>query len=132
MSQTSTRKFGAESGGQTMVEISGHARQRWAERTPAETSLQAAWNQSVAVTAPAADSTAARLYEPYDALLVVKQGTLRTVLYNDGRIDTTGLTECSACGDLVDPVDDETCRWCGAKCGTTGTPGRVTLTRGDI
>jgi len=71
---------------------------------PADISLKTAWEQGIAVEAPEADSTAARLYPPYDALLVVKHTTLTTVLHNDGRLNTPGLIVCSTCSDLVDPI----------------------------
>lgn len=68
----------------------------------------------------------------YNALLAVKQGILTTVLDNDGRLEDPGLAECETCGDLVDPVEDDACPWCGEVCTTEARPGRVTITRGAI
>jgi len=114
------------------VTISEHAREQWAARTPAELSLKSAWEQSVSVVAPEADSTAARLYPPYNALLVVKHATVTTVLNNDGRLDTSGLTECPSCGDWIDPVGDDACPWCGEVCDEAARPGRITVSRGAL
>jgi hypothetical protein len=114
------------------VMISEHAQEQWAARTPAEISLKTAWERSVAVEAPEADSTAARLYPPYDALLLVQHATMATVLNNDGRLNTSGLIECPSCEDWVDPVEDDDCPWCGEDCTGSARPGSVTLTRGEI
>lgn len=134
MLTTTSQSAGGEQGGQIAlpVRISEHAQEQWAERTPAEMSLKAAWEQSVPVEAPEADSTAARLYPPYDALLLVQHATVATVLNNDGRLNTPGLVECSTCGDLVDPVEVDACPWCGDEQADTPRPGCVTITRGDI
>lgn len=134
MFTASSHSAGGTQGGQTQIPttISAHAQEQWAKRTPAEISLKAAWEQSVAVEAPEADSTAARLYPPYNALLIVQHATVATVLNNDGRINTPGLVECTSCGDLIDPVESDTCPWCGDDCAETAQPGSITLTRGDI
>ena len=135
MFTTSTQTVGVGQQGQGAVPIrmSDHARDRWIKRTPADISLEAAWNQALDVEAPEADATAARLFPPYNALLLVKHANLTTVLYNhDHRLNTPGLTDCPRCGDLIDPVDYETCPWCGADCTRTARPGCVTITRGDI
>ena len=99
---------------------------------PADISLDDAWEQSVDVVAPEADCTSARLYPPYDALLVVKHTTVTTVLHNDGRLETPGLIECAGCENLADPVDNDTCPWCGDALSGTVRSGRVTISRGDI
>jgi hypothetical protein len=135
MFTTSTQTVGVGQQGQGAVPIrmSDHARDRWIKRTPADISLEAAWNQALDVEAPEADATAARLFPPYNALLLVRHANLTTVLYNhDHRLNTPGLTDCPRCGDLIDPVDYETCPWCGADCTRTARPGCVTITRGDI
>ena len=124
---------GRQGQGTVPVTVSEHARDRWTERTPADVPLEAAWNQALDVEAPEADSTASRLFPPYNALLLVKHTTLTTVLHNhDHRLNTPGLSDCSRCGDLVDPVDHDTCPWCGEDCVRTTRPGCVTLTRGGI
>lgn len=134
MFTATSQTAGGEKRGQNSVPvtISEHAQERWAERTPAETPLTAAWGQSIPVEAPDVDCTAARLYPPYDALLVVKHATVTTVLHNDGRLNTPGLVECSACDSLRDPVDADTCPWCDAEHTGAVRPGQVTLTRGDL
>lgn len=134
MFTATSQTAGGEKRGQNTVPvtISEHAREQWAARMQTDISLKTAWEQSVAVEAPEADSTAARLYPPCNALLVVKHATVTTVLHNDGRLNTPGLIECPACDDLVDPVDDDTCPWCGEDCTEPTRPGCVTLTRGDI
>jgi hypothetical protein len=128
--QISAATGGAQGGSTTQIQIHPHAQDRWAERTPAEEPLSAAWEASVPVQVPAANATETRLYAPYDALLVYRHGLLRTVLLNDGRLECPGLDTCAACENLMDPIEDETCRWCGATTRTQGHGG-VTLTRGD-
>lgn len=131
----STRMDGVKRQGQgtVPVRVSEHAQEQWIDRMPADIPLEAAWNQALDVEAPEADSTAERLFPPYNALLLVKHTTLTTVLYNHAhRLNTPGLTDCPQCGDLVDPVDHDTCPWCGADCAKTTQPGCVTLTRGGI
>ena len=134
MFTATSQPAGEEKRGQTQipVTISEHAQEQWAKRTPAEISLKNAWEQSVAVEAPAADSTAARLYPPYNALLLVQHATVATVLNNDGRLNTPDLAECTACGNLIDPLEGDTCPWCGEARVETARPGCVTLTRGEI
>jgi len=112
------------------VRISTHAQERWTERTSAQESLRAAWERSIRVRAPSASATEVRLYAPCEALLIYRQGALRTVLNNDGRIDCTALGACTACENLIDPVQDATCRWCGAETETHGR-GRASVVRGD-
>ena len=121
--------FRSVSGEAARVPIIPHAYDRWSERTPAEVSLEAAWEAAVSVEAPEADATEARLYPPYNALLVVRDGKLRTVLHNDGRIECSGLGTCDACGKLIDPLAGATCPWCGGETSSERTLGRVTLTR---
>lgn len=135
MFETSSPTVGVERQGQDTlpVTMSAHARQQWTKRTPADIPLETAWNRAVDVEAPEADSTHSRLYPPYNALLLVKHTTVTTVLHNDStRLNTPGLSDCPRCGDLVDPVDHDTCPWCGADCAKTTRPGCVTLTRGGI
>ena len=134
MFTSTSQSAGGEKHGQTQlpITISEHAQEQWAERTPAEVSLKTAWEQSVAVEAPEADSTSARLYPPYDVLLPVQHTTVVTVLHNDGRLNTPGLDECTGCGGLLDPVEADTCPWCGETQAETVRPGRVTITRGDL
>lgn len=125
---------GGEKRGQTQLPLtlSVHAQEQWAERTPAEVSLKTACERGVAVEAPDADATSTLLYPPYDALLVIKHATVATVLHNDGRLKTPGLAECESCSKLMDPVEAETCPWCGEDSEKTTAPGRVTITRGDL
>jgi hypothetical protein len=132
MTQQMSTAVGGAQGGQSgaQIQIHPHADRRWAERTPAEPALSAAWDASVRVRAPAADADEVRLYAPYDALLVYRAGVLRTVLNNDGRLECPGLGACTACGNVVDPVSGESCRWCGAETQTEGH-GRVAITRGE-
>lgn len=134
MFTATSQSAGGEKPGQTQlpIEISEHAQEQWAKRTSADVSLKTAWEQSVAVEAPEADSTAARLYPPCDALLLVQHTTVVTVLNNDGRLNTPGLEECDSCGGLLDPVEADSCPWCGEARAETALPGRVTLTRGGI
>jgi hypothetical protein len=109
-----------------------HAETRWTERTPAEPSLRDAWQAAIPVDAPDCDAETVRLYAPYDVLLVVRAGVLRTVLHaDDDRTDHAGLSPCEGCGDLVDPVRDARCPWCDAPLATMEVPGGVTLRRGD-
>jgi len=76
--------------------IKQHARDRWHERTPQTgrskkrgASTIEAWRIATPVDAPAAECSHARLYEPTDALMLVREGWLRTVLNNDGRLQKT-------------------------------------------
>lgn len=110
--------------------ITDHAHARWQERTPADRPLEVAWRQATPVEAPAAGCDHARLYEPYDALLVVRAGWLRTVLHNDGRLETAGLVLCGACDDLVDPITDECCPWCDEPLPAVQQCGAITVVRG--
>jgi hypothetical protein len=108
-----------------------HAPERWEERTPADISLAEAWKDAVPVHAPECDADSTRLYAPYDVLLVERAGTLRTVLYNDGRINPEGLAACPSCDGLYDPLQSSgTCRWCDAPLPTHRTAGGVTLVTG--
>lgn len=110
--------------------IKPHARDRWQERTPADRPLENAWCKAKPVEAPAAWCTYARLYEPYDALMLVRDGYLRTVLRNDGRLEKDGLVMCEACDDLVDPISDDECPWCGTVQPTVRKCGAITVVRG--
>lgn len=132
MIQNNTTEIGGSQGGQIngRIQIHPHARDRWAERTPAEKPLTAAWAESLRVRAPAADADVVRLYAPYNALLILRDGTLRTVLHNDGRINCAALGVCASCENLVDPIEDNMCRWCDAQV-QTGGHGRVKVTRED-
>lgn len=133
MTQKIASQIDAAQGGQSdnQIQIHPHAKDRWAERTPAEEPLSEAWAASVCVRAPAAHADETRLYAPYNALLVYRQGMLRTVLHNDGRVECAALGTCSTCENVIDPIADETCRWCGAETQTEGR-GRVVVTRGDL
>jgi len=91
-----------------------HAVDRWHERTPAEVSLTEAWKAAVPVGAPETTADDVRLYAPYEMLLIVRAGLLRTELHRDHRTDLSGLLPCPECGDIVDPVLDEQCPWCDA------------------
>lgn len=113
------------------IRILPHAEERWGERTPAQESLRAAWAGSVRVQVPGVDADETRLYAPYDALLVYRQGALRTVLNKKGWVGCPSLGECTACGNVIDPVVDEVCRWCGTETETQGH-GRASLSRGDL
>ncbi|WP_418284836.1 hypothetical protein [Halorubrum sp. DTA46] len=110
--------------------IKQHARDRWHERFPTDRPLEAAWRTAKPVDAPAARCSHARLYEPVDALMLVRDGWLRTVLINDGRLATTGLVMCEACDDLVDPITDTRCPTCGEPQPAVQTCGQVTVIRG--
>lgn len=105
-----------------------HAVDRWHERTPAEISIEEAWKAAFPVDAPQCNAEAVRLYAPYDMLLIVRAGVLRTELYSDHRTDVTGLFPCSECDDLVDPSRSTTCPWCGATLDEL-TAGRISITR---
>ncbi|NHN41830.1 hypothetical protein G9C85_09330 [Halorubellus sp. JP-L1] len=109
--------------------IKPHARTRWAERTPADRPLEVAWRQAQPVDAPAARCSYARLYQPYDALFIVRDGWLRTVLHNDGRLEKDGLVLCTTCDDLIDPIMHDTCPTCDAEQPASQTSGRITITR---
>ena len=110
--------------------IKQHARDRWQERTPADRPLVVAWRAAKPVEAPAARCSAARLYEPFDALMLVRDGWLRTVLVNDGRLQTDGLVMCDRCDDLIDPITDTECPWCGEPQPRSQTCGAITVVRG--
>jgi len=62
--------------------ITGHARCRWATRTPISdpVALRRAWSKGLDVEAPEVNGEAVRLYPPHDLLLVKRDGVLRTVL----------------------------------------------------
>lgn len=111
--------------------IKQHARDRWHERTPADRRLEDAWRVAKPVDAPAARCSHARLYEPTDALMLVRDGWLRTVLINDGRLQTNGLVMCESCDDLVDPITDTHCPSCGDQQPAVQTCGQVTVIRGS-
>jgi hypothetical protein len=108
-----------------------HAPEQWRTRTPAGLTLVEAWKQAVPIRAPDCDADSTRLYAPYDALLVERSGVLRTVLNNDGRVETDGLSTCPSCNGLYDPLRTEgSCRWCGAPLPSQRTTASVTLVRG--
>jgi|APHM01.1.fsa_nt_gi hypothetical protein len=132
MFQDNTTAIDGSQGGQIngRIQIPSHAQDRWTQRTPAEKPLTVAWTESIRVCAPAANADVARLYAPYDALLVLRDGTLRTVLTNDGRINCSALGVCASCKNLIDPIADTTCRWCDSRV-QTGAHGQVKVTRGD-
>lgn len=113
-----------------LPKINDHARERWHQRTPADRPLENAWYAAKHVEAPAANCDHARLYEPDDALLIVRAGCLRTVLINDGRLQRDGLVMCEVCDDLVDPITDAECPWCGERQPAEQTCGRITVVRG--
>lgn len=99
-----------------------HAPDQWRTRTPAEISIEEAWKVAIPVNAPECNAQDVRLYAPYDALLLVRGGLLRTVLVSDHRTDLSGLLPCPECDDLVDPLQADTCPWCDSqmeqlKCG---------------
>lgn len=110
--------------------IKPHARDRWNERTPADRPLEVAWRHAKPVEAPAARCSYARLYERYDALMLVRDGWLRTVLNNDGRLEMDGLVMCEACDDLVDPITETECPGCGEPQPAVQTCGQITVKRG--
>lgn len=110
--------------------ITPHARERWHERTPADRPLEVAWNQAEAVDAPAARCSDVRLYQPYNALLIVRDGRLRTVLINDGRLADAPFVLCDTCDDLVDPVSDDRCPSCGEPHPAVMEVGQITIVRG--
>lgn len=108
-----------------------HAPEMWEERTPAEISLEEGWKAAIPVRAPECNARFTRLYAPYNVLFVVRGGLLRTELINDGRIDTEGLSVCSACDELYDPLRaSRTCPWCDAVLPDQRTTGGVTLVSG--
>ena len=110
--------------------IKQHARDRWHERTPADRPIEEAWRIATPVDAPAAECSHARLYEPTYALMLVREGWLRTVLNNDGRLQKTGLVMCDNCDDLVDPIIDTRCPSCGNPQPAVQTCGQVTVIHG--
>ncbi|WP_152422408.1 hypothetical protein [Halorubrum californiense] len=110
--------------------IKQHARDRWHERTPADRSIEEAWRVATPVDAPAAECSHARLHEPTDALLLVRDGWLRTVLNNDGRLQKAGFVMCDSCDDLVDPITDTCCPSCGDPQPTVQTSGQITIIHG--
>jgi hypothetical protein len=89
-----------------------HAPEQWRKRTPAAVSIEDAWKVAIPVRAPECDAQDVRLYAPYDALLLVRGGLLRTALLSDHRTDLSGLLPCPECDDLVDPIRSTTCPWC--------------------
>lgn len=89
-----------------------HAPQQWRKRTPAEVAIEEAWKVAIPVRAPECDAQDVRLYAPYNALLLVRGGLLRTALISDHRTDLSGLLPCPECDDLVDPMRSGTCPWC--------------------
>jgi RNA polymerase subunit RPABC4/transcription elongation factor Spt4 len=110
--------------------IKQHARDRWHERTPGNQPLASAWFSATPVDAPAAKCSHARLYEPTDALMLVRDGWLRTVLINDGRLQHSGLVMCDNCDDLVDPITHTRCPTCGSPQPAVQTCGQVTVVHG--
>lgn len=107
-----------------------HAIDQWNDRTPAEIPLIDAWRKSIPVAAPECDAETVRYYAPYDALLIVRAGVLRTVLISDNRTDFSGLSPCESCGELVDPLRADECPWCEATLEVGNVPGGVVLRRG--
>jgi hypothetical protein len=108
-----------------------HAIDQWTARTPAELRLVEAWKTAIPVNAPECDADSTRLYVPYDVLLVERGGVLRTVLHNDGRIDTAGLSVCPGCEGLYDPLlTGASCRWCDGPLPSRRSTGGVTLVVG--
>ncbi|MBB6090852.1 hypothetical protein [Halobacterium salinarum] len=91
-----------------------HAPEQWRKRTPAEIDIEAAWKLAIPVRAPECNAQDVRLYAPYDALLLVRGGLLRTALLSDHRTDLAGLFPCPSCDDLVDPIRSDCCPWCDA------------------
>lgn len=110
--------------------IKQHARDRWRDRTSADRPLEAAWRAAKPVEAPAARCAYARLYERSDALMLVRNGWLRTVLINDGRLEKDGLLMCEACDDLIDPISDDECPWCGKSQPAVQECGQITVVHG--
>jgi hypothetical protein len=97
-----------------------HAEERWEDRTDAPCPLREAWQQGLRVNAPEVDGEEARLYSPLDALIVKRDGVMRTVLNADyRRLDANGYIQCESCDHLADPLDGE-CRWCGSSLGGGG------------
>lgn len=91
-----------------------HAPEQWRKRTPADISIEEAWKVAIPVNAPECDAQDVRLYAPYNALLLVRGGLLRTALVSDYRTDLSGLGPCPECDDLVDPLRSDTCPWCNS------------------
>lgn len=110
--------------------ITEHARERWDERFDHDRPLAVAWRQACSVEAPAAWSDDARVYEPENALLLVHDGWLRTVLYNDGRLTGAGFTICEECGCPVNPIADAVCPACDAPQPSERVCGNITVCRG--
>jgi len=108
-----------------------HAIDQWTDRTPAELPLVDAWKEAIPGRRPECDADSTRLYVPYDALLIERGGVLRTVLHNDGRIDTDGLSVCPSCKGFYDPLhSDGDCRWCNAPLPSRRSTSGVTLVVG--
>lgn len=110
--------------------ITQHAYERWNQRTPADRPLEVAWRQATPVDAPAAECSDVRLYEPFNALLLVRDGRLRTVLNNDGRLTNPWVVMCDACDDLVDPISETECPGCGEPQPAEQVCGQITVVRG--
>lgn len=108
-----------------------HASEQWRDRTPAEVSVEEAWKAGVPVEAPECNAQDVRLYSPYDALLVLRAGLLRTVLLGTRRTDLSELAPCTECGDLVHSILSARCPWCDAVLDEV-TSGRVTLRREGV
>jgi hypothetical protein len=88
-----------------------------------------AWKESFEVEAPEVDGKP-YLYAPYDILIVERAGMLKTVLNAQRwRMSTPSCTKCEAC-DLLHPVFDEACRWCGHESDTVSL-GNMTIHRRD-
>jgi rubrerythrin len=109
--------------------IKDHARKRWHDRFNTDRPLEAAWRTAKPVEAPAARCSHARLFEQQDALMLVRDGWLRTVLINDGRLSAPGLVMCEECDDLVDPISDKQCPSCGVDQPAVQSRGRITVVR---
>jgi hypothetical protein len=62
--------------------------------------------------------------------MLVRDGWLRTVLINDGRLQHSGLVMCDACDDLIDPITHRRCPTCGNPQPAEQTSGQITVVQG--
>lgn len=108
-----------------------HAEERWQKRTPVNepVDIGIAWKKTIIVGAPEIDCDIARLYQPYDLLIVVREGVIKTVLYADHhRLETEGFIYCVHCDCLIDPCKiDRTCTQCDEPITGSRTGGGMTI-----
>jgi hypothetical protein len=111
-----------------------HAPNQWTERFPDhDVDIQTAWERGLPALAPLKDGEAFRLYPPENALLILRDGLLRTAIpANDTLVlPEEDLERCQQCGNAHEPLDtDETCPWCDATLKAGRSTGPITIRRG--